>query len=270
MRKVLWVSTSVLLATSGVMAKDIAKVNGRPVTDKDMNMALAGLNEGQRRNFLGDSWVRRDVLEGVINREILAQEGEKLRLDQEPEFNEMISTFRKQALATRLLEKKLSSQLNRSALKKYYDLHKDKFSTDQVHVQQILLADESEAKKIFDQVSNPASKVNFQDLAEKLSKDPQAKNNRGDLGFITQDRFDPDFTQAVFSAKEGEIVGPIRTSYGYHVVKILEKKIGKPLEFDEVELRVADALRQQLIKNYLNSLRKESKIQIDTAALEHF
>jgi peptidyl-prolyl cis-trans isomerase C len=265
-------SVSCLVAVGFVLpmfsanAKELAKVNNQAITSRDLELALGTLNEGQRQTFLRDANSRREVLLTVIDREVLAQEGEKLRLDQDPGFKEAMAAFRKQLLMSEVLEKKLAPQLNQSAVKKYYSTHRDIFSTDQVHVQHILVTDEAEAKRLVALAREPKS--DFQDLAEKYSKDPSAKNNRGDIGFIGRDRMVPAFTDAAFSGAQNDIIGPVHTAYGYHVIRVVEKKTGKPLEFDEVELRVKDLLRQQLVRNYVDSLKQQAKITVDNKALE--
>ncbi|MGZ3688955.1 MAG: SurA N-terminal domain-containing protein, partial [Bdellovibrionota bacterium] len=86
-------------------ATELAKVNGRTITDKDLHNALASLNEGQRQQILGDSNSRRQVLISVIDQEILFQNAEKEKLDQDAEFKDAIDQFKKQFLANRLLSK---------------------------------------------------------------------------------------------------------------------------------------------------------------------
>lgn len=259
-------SLAVMSVTLISEAKELAKVNGRSITERDLALSLNTLNDGQRETLLKDNNSRRQILANVIDREILAQEAEKLKLDQEPEFKEAVEQVRKQMLMNRLLEKKIATQLSRNEVKKYYELHKDRYSSNQVRVQQILVSDENEAKKMLEMAKDP--KNDFQNLAEKYSKDPNAKNNRGDLGFIGHDKVVPEFADAAFQAKEGEITGPIRTAYGYHIIKVIKKLYGKPLEFDEVELRVADTLRQNLIRNFVDSLKPQNKVSVDDVAVE--
>jgi peptidyl-prolyl cis-trans isomerase C len=254
------------LTASTAMAVELAKVNGKAVTDKDLTLALSGLNEGQREGVLKDPASRRQILVNVIDQELLAQEAEKEKLDQDQDFKDAQSAFRKQYLATRLVMKNLGNKMTDSAAKKYYQAHKYKFSTDRVHAQHILLEDESKAKDVLKKAKEP--NADFQELAEKLSRDPSAKNNRGDLGVFGRDQMAADFTEAAFNAEQGEIVGPIKTTYGYHLIKVIEKKIGKALEFDEVELRVKNELRQELIRTYVGKLKQQAKIQVDDKAVD--
>lgn len=246
---------------------EVAKVNGQTITMKDIESALGGLNEGQRANVLKDPNSRRQILVNLIDQEVLAQQGAKEKMDQDPEFKVAMDAFRKQYLASRVLQKNLGAKLTEKAAKSYYDKHKRDYSTDQVQVQHILTNDEAQAMDVMKKAKAP--NADFQELAEKLSKDPSAKNNRGDVGVINRDSpFVKEFKDAAFDADEGEIVGPIKTTYGYHVIKVLKKKVGKPLEYHEVEMRVKNDLREELMKAYVSNLKKTAKISVNDKAID--
>lgn len=254
-------------STSSAWAADLAKVNGKPITERDLSSALGNLNEGQREKVLKDVNTRRRILDGVIEQELLAQEGEKQKIDQEADYKTAVAAFRKNFLASRVLQKSIGNKLTDSAAKKYYEAHKNDFSTEQVHAQHILVSDEAQARDILKQAK--AKDADFQALAEKFSKDPSAKNNRGDLGYFGRDAaFIDEFKNAAFGGKVGEIVGPIKTEYGYHVIKVVDKKSGKPLEYDEVELRVKGMMRQELAQQYVANLKKQAKIEVDQKAID--
>jgi peptidyl-prolyl cis-trans isomerase C len=255
------------LAATGAYAVDLAKVNGKVVTDKDLQLALGTLNEGQRANVLKDGASRRQVLGSILDQEVLVQEAEKEKLDQDQEYKDSLNAFRKQFLSSRVLAKNLSSKFTDSAAKKYYNAHESRYSTDQVHAMHILVKEEREARDIMKKAET-LDDDGFQDLAEKVSRDPSAKNNRGDLGFFGRDRMVSEFTDAAFSGAPGTVVGPVKTSYGYHVIKVIKKKAGKPLEFSEVELRVKNDLRSELTQTYVSSLKKQFKIEVDDKAVD--
>src|SRR5688500_5277451 len=84
-------------------ATELAKVNGKPVTDKDIQAALSGMNEGQRDSAMKDPNFRRHVLTSAIDQEILAQQAEKEALDKSPEYQEALNSFRKQYLSSKVL-----------------------------------------------------------------------------------------------------------------------------------------------------------------------
>lgn len=248
-------------------AVELAKVNGRALSDSDLRAALGGMNEGQRESVLHDANSRRGLLIQLIDQEILIQEGEKAKLDQDKEYQQALAAFRRQYLAGRVLERNLAPKLTDKAARKYYEGHKSRYSTDRVHVHHILAPDEPTARELLKQAK--AQGADFQELAEQKSRDPSAKNNRGDLGMISWDSgFVEEFKTAAFRGAEGEIVGPVKTAFGYHLVKIVEKKLGKILGYDEVELRVRRDLELDLTQTFIGKLKQQAKIQIDDKAVD--
>lgn len=253
---------TILSIGSVAAAVELAKVNGKPVTDKDLTLALSGMNEGQRESVLRDPVAKKQVLSTVIEQEVLVQEGEKQKIDQTQQFKDAAAAFRRQYLAAQVLDKGVGTKLTDASARAYYENHKRRFSTDQVHVQHILVTDEMQARDVLKKAQAP--KADFQELAEKLSKDPSAKNNRGDIGVITRDSpFVQEFKDAAFDGQKGQIVGPIKTAFGYHIIKVVDKKLGRPLEYDEVELRVKGVMRDELVKDYVTQLRKQAKVQVN-------
>lgn len=257
---------ALLTSITAFAATDYAKVNGRPINDKDLDLALSGLPEGQRDSILKDSASRRQILTGLVEQELLVQQAEKEKLDQDTEYKAALDAFRKQFLANRVLQKNLGQQVNEKSAKKYYETHKSRYSTDMVQAQHILVATEAEAKDILKKAKE--ANTDFQELAEKFSKDPSVKNNRGDLGFFGRDRMVPEFTEAAFKAGEGDIIGPIKTAYGFHVIKVLKKKFGKTMDYSDVELKVQNDLRQELAQNFVGKLRQDAKIEYIDKAID--
>jgi len=267
MKAWIWFGAMVLVASPLISAADLAKVNGRAVTDQDLRDALSSYNEGQRETLLKDKTTRRQVLINVIDQMLLMQQGEKEKLDQDKEYKQAADLFRRQYLANRVLQKNLSGKLTDASAQKYYELHKNRFSTDQARAQHILLADENQAKDVMKKAKE--ANADFEALAEKHSKDPSAKNNRGDVGMITRDSaFVKEFKDAVFNTEPGQIIGPVKTTFGYHVIKVIERKIGKPLSYSEVELKVKNEMQAELIQTYVGKLKGQAKISIDEKQLE--
>lgn len=261
-----WGAVCLILAGASAGAVELARVNGKPITDKDLMAALGGLTDGQRASVLRDPNSRRQVVSGLIDQNVLDAEALREKMDLEPAFKQAMLEFRRQYLASHVLMKHIGPEMTDAAARKFYEAHKDRYNTDEVHALHILLPDEQQAREALRKAKAPGA--DFQALAEKLSRDPSARNNRGDLGFFTRDRMVPEFTDAAFSAKEGEIIGPVKTPYGYHIIKVLQKKVGKTLGYDEVELRVKNDLRQALATNYMGTLRKGAKIQVNDQAIE--
>ncbi len=255
-----------MATTVTARAAELARVGDTAITDKDLRAALSNFNEAQKAQILKDSNSRRQILASLIDQEVLLNEAVKSKLDQDAEYKEAFENFRKQFLASRVLQKNLGNKLTESAVKSYYEAHKSRYSTDQVHAMHILVSDEERAKELMKQAKEP--NADFQALAEKHSKDPSAKNNRGDLGFFGRERMVPEFTEAAFAGEKGQIVGPVKTAYGYHIIKVVERKTGSVLEFADVESRVRNELRADLTQNYVSKLRQTAKVKVNDAAVD--
>ncbi len=265
--RALYVLIAAIAGASSASAVEVAKVNGQTLTDRDVRMALSSMNEGMRENILKDPNTRREIVNELIAQEVLVDEATKQKLDQDQEYKDALAMFRKQYLSSRALQKNLGAKMTDSAAKKYYESNKSQYSTDQVHAMHILVADAEKANDVLKLVK--AKDADFQALAEKYSKDPSAKNNRGDIGVFGRNApFDPVFMDAAFGGAAGEIVGPVKTSFGYHIIKIVEKKLGKPMTFDEVEMRVKQDLGRTLKDAYVGKLKKEAKIQINEQGID--
>jgi peptidyl-prolyl cis-trans isomerase C len=250
-------------------ATEIASVNGKGITDADLITALAGMNDNQRKAFLTDPANRKQAIQGLIEQELVVQEGEKAKLDQEPEYQKALVQFRKQYLASRVLERSLGGRMTEAGAKKWYDSHKTDYSTDRATAQHILLSTEAEARDMLKKAN--ADDSDFQLLAEKFSKDPTAKNNRGDLGVISREsQLDPAFKDAVFRTEAGKVTGPVKTAFGYHIIKVTDRSVGRILDYAEVELRVKNDYRNSLVRDWVGKLRTSAKIKIDNAALNKF
>jgi peptidyl-prolyl cis-trans isomerase C len=247
-------------------AADLAKVNGKPITDRDLKASLPGWNEGQRNAALKDASTRRQVLVSLIEQELLTQEAEKAKLDQDASFKQAMDAYRKRLLGDMLMSRNLSSKVSDAQARKYYESHKYRYTTDQIQVQHILVNDEAQARELLRKAKEPGA--DFQALAERSSKDPGAKNNRGDLGFLQRGKWNEDFLNAAFAAKDGDLVGPVKTSYGYHVIKVIGRRPGKALEYEDVQLRVMSDMQEELKRGYLDKLKSQAKITIDDKALD--
>ncbi len=239
--------------------KSLATVNGKEITEKDVEFSLEGLAPEQKKNIIGDRHSRSQVLMSLIDQELLIKKAEEKKMDQTPEFTSAVTAFKKRLLSEMVLQKELGSKVTPKELKKYYENNKIRYSTDAYHVWHILVSDATRAKEIYKKAKVAAT--DFQALAEKVSEDPSAKNNRGDLGYVDiHSPFVAEFKDAIIGSSKGKLIGPLKTAFGYHVIKIVDKKFGHPLGYDEVELLVQNEFKKELRENYIDELRQKAKI----------
>ena len=248
----------ITLSLSAVAAV-IATVNGKVITDEDFKATLTSLPQYQKDRAMKDSNIRHQMTQDLIDQELMVQEASAKKIESTKEYKDAIHAATRQVLVNTLVAKQLAPKVTEAEVKAFYNRHKIRFSTDEVHAQHILLATQKEAEQILAEVKKPG--VDFQKVAETRSIDPSAKNTRGDVGFFSRTLFDQAFTDAAFGASLGDIVGPVKTAFGWHVIKVIDRKIGKQLDFVEVEQRVRSELQRDLLKNYVFELRKKYKVK---------
>jgi peptidyl-prolyl cis-trans isomerase C len=241
-----------------VSAGVLAQVNGKGVTDEDFQALIAGLPMRQRELAQKDAATKKRILQDLIDQELMVQEASVEKLDASREFKDALQLMRKQALVNLLVSKKLAPKVTEASVKEFYQRNKTRYSTDQVHAQHILLATQAEAESV---LAEAKKGVDFQRLAEQRSKDPSAKTTRGDVGYFSRTMFDEAFTRAAFSAGIGDVVGPVKTSFGFHVIKVVDRKIGKTPDLVEVEQQVRADVQRELLRNYVGELRRKAKIK---------
>jgi peptidyl-prolyl cis-trans isomerase C len=116
---------------------------------------------------------------------------------------------------------------------------------------------EEEAKKIEEQLKKGAD---FAELAKKESKDPGASDG-GDLGFFTKDQMVPEFSAAAFALEPGKISAPVKSQFGWHIIKVEEKRPRKPPEFAQVKAQIENFVTRKAQADYVAKLRAEAKVE---------
>lgn len=152
---------------------------------------------------------------------------------------------------------------------------------EEVHAEHILIAakqgdpaSQAAALKKIEEIRKEADKEDFGKLAAKYSEDPGSKVKKGDLGFFERGRMVKEFEDVAFSLPVGKVSEPVRTPFGYHLIKVVEKKEAKPANFDALKIKVAQNLlaREKLeakLSDMDEALTKgdEAKVSADLKAL---
>jgi peptidyl-prolyl cis-trans isomerase C len=245
------------------LAAPVAIVNGTAINAQDLSKDYTGLNELQKDRVNKDVSTKREIVEGAINSELLAQAAKKSGLDNDSEFKEALEKFKRQYLATRYLQKSVEGKLDKNDVKAFFEKHKANYDSTQVRAMHILVTDPSKVSAVVAEAKKTRTEAQFKALAKKHSMDPTVSENDGDLGFFTRDRMVPEFAASAFAMKKGEVSGPVKTMYGYHVIKVLDIKYGRVPNFEEVEPRVKEDLRAYLTQEELKKLRNDAKITIN-------
>jgi peptidyl-prolyl cis-trans isomerase C len=236
--------------------KTVATVNGEAITETDLRLATEDLMT-QLPNIPAER--REEVaLDFLIEVKLAAQAARKEKLDQGPDFAAKLNYARDRIMMERLLARESEKATSAAALRKFYDEQVAQLKpVEEVRARHILVESEDDAKKIHQRVKGGED---FGKVAGEASKDPGSGREGGDLGYFTKERMVPEFAEAAFALKAGEISNPVKSEFGWHVIK-LEDRRQRPLPaFDEVKDRLSQALAQRAQNEVVEKLRKDAKI----------
>lgn len=254
-----------------VMASDtIAEVNGVKITQEDADAFLHQLQPGQPIRYeLLDPQMRKKVLDGLIETELLAQAAQKAGVEKDPEFQRMLALAKKKLMINAWAKKQYDKTIvSDSEAKAYYDKHPEKFTMpEQVRARHILLKDRKSAEEIIARLKGlkgEALKKKFIELAKEKSTGPTASKG-GDLGYFTKEQMVLPFSKAAFALKKGEItLQPVKTQFGWHVIYLEDRKAPRKIPFEQVKEKVIAGLKQQRFAAKMaqetEALKKEAKI----------
>ena len=252
----------------------LATVNGAEIRRSEVAAATVELAQSLPPQITGPA---RDeyVLGFLIDLTAMAQVAEAQKLDQTDEFKRELAFIRKRVLMQAALEKSTKAAMTPEALKATYeDALKQQKPEEEAHARHILFrvdpadaaASAAAEQKAKDVEARIKKGEDFATLAKELTEDPSGKEDGGDLGFFTKDQMVPEFADVAFAMKPGEVSAPVKTQFGWHVIK-LEEKRSKPLPtFDEVKPQLEQYLAQKAQAEAVQKARDGAKVEKTAAA----
>src|ERR1700761_3506265 len=256
----------VLLAAAPIGAADdnpvLAKVNGAEIRQSDM--AIAEEELGPSLEKMDPATRQENLLAFLIDMKIVSKAAEDKKVQDSDEFKRRLAFARNRLLMDQLLANEGKAATTDDAMKKVYDeAAKQTPGEQEVRARHILVETEDEAKAVKAELDKGAD---FAELAKKKSKDPGASDG-GDLGFFTKDQMVPEFSAVAFSLEPGKISDPVKSQFGWHIIKVEEKRNRKPPEFDQVKSQIEAYVTRKAQADYVAKLREGAKIErMDQAA----
>lgn len=243
----------------------VAVVNGKQICKSalvDLQQQLPQLRQ------VPLEMVYEQLLDHLINSEIVTAEARKQKLQDDPKVKERMRQIEAQLMQQAYLSRRIEKEVTPELVKKRYDeFVKANPPQEEVRARHILLEDEAAAKAVIDDIQKGAS---FEDVAKEKSKGPSAETG-GDLGFFTKDDMVPEFAQAAFAMKAGEISKtPVKTQFGWHVIKVEERRMGQPPKLEELEEQLRGEASEEVVADILQNLRAKAQVkrfQIDGSPL---
>jgi len=262
--------TSDTLQTSQVVDDPhvVARVGDAVILDSDLDALLANVPEQYRARYNSPK-VQKEVLERLVDVKMLAWEARKRGLDAKTEVKLKI-----EYLIDQILAKELEADITENAaveedeITAYYNDNPEKFSTPlRIKVRHILVDTEEEAGSVLGRIKKGED---FAELAKTLSKCPSAKKG-GDLGWISKGRMDPAFEKAAFEMEKDGISDVVKSSFGFHIIQVQDKKPATVKELSEVKSSIERILKQESMEDALEQLKAKIKQEITISINEeHF
>jgi len=249
-------ATLFLTAALPALAQNIAVVNGKPVPSSRADAMVKQLvAQGQQDT----PQLRNMVKEELVNREILIQEADKQGISNSAEVKNQVDIARQSIVIRALINDYLKKHpVKDTEIKAEYDRYKAQAGDKEYRARHILVEKEDDAKAIIAKLKGGAK---FEELA-KQSKDPGSAANGGDLDWAAPGSFVKPFSDAMIALQKGQITeAPVKTDYGYHVIKLEDIRAAKIPSIDEIKPQIEDRLKQQKLQAMQKELQAKAKIQ---------
>lgn len=254
------VALAALVAAPIARAEDadrvVARANGVDIRQSDL--ALAEEDIGSAMPQMGPEQKRDYLITYLSDVIILAQAADQHQLANRDDVKQRIEFERHKALMEALLQDAGKAAMTDDAMHKVYDeAIKQTPNEQEVHARHILVATEGEAKDIEAQLKNGAD---FATLAKQKSKDPGAAEG-GDLGYFTKDQMVPEFAEAAFKLDKGQISEPVKTQFGWHIIKLEDKRVKPTPSYDQVKGQLESYVARRAQAELVDNLRKTATIE---------
>jgi peptidyl-prolyl cis-trans isomerase C len=194
----------------------------------------------------------------VINSRLIADQARKENIAEEPEVKAQMQVVQDMVLEQTLLTRRLQDKITDEALRERYEaMIKDEEARKQVHAQHILVAERSEAEEVIRKLNEGAD---FNELAKEKSTNPSAEAGV-DLGYFSRGDMIPAFSEVAFSLEPGTYSRtPVQTEFGWHVIKVEDRRVVDPPPFEEVRNQLQQQLAMDLRSEYVKQLREQAEI----------
>lgn len=244
----------------------VAKVNGAVITEADLAFAEREIGANLNQAQISDASQRRRVLiEFLVENQLLAEAAAKTQIPGSDNFAGRMAYWKRRALREAYFEKSIQSAITDAAAKAFYDAEAAKAKGGgQIRARHILVKTEEKAKEIYEMIAHDGD---FVELAKKHSTGPSGPNG-GDLGYFGKGQMVPEFSKAAFALKVGEVSPPVKTQFGWHLIKLEDRRQSSMPPFAQLKPRIVEHLARQKTREIAATLRKAAKIEYVDPALQ--
>jgi peptidyl-prolyl cis-trans isomerase C len=277
MKRYIWVLIFCIILTSvtgcggqkgiGNKGSVVAKIGNETITLSEFEERLENLPDNIRAIAEAN---RAAYLENLVVENLLYKEAVKKKLDQDNDIQMLFEEARKRILIARLAQDEIDSKviIAEGDIRAYYEDNKSDLESPELYrASHILIDSMEEAVEISDRLNAGAI---FEELARKHSKDVTSRRG-GDVGYFAAGQMLPEFEDVCLKLKIGETSGPVKTEFGYHIVKLTDKRGPEPLKYEDVKDRIKRILttqkRGRLLEDLVNRLKSQTNVSINSELL---
>ncbi|MFZ1108949.1 MAG: peptidylprolyl isomerase [Rhodomicrobium sp.] len=256
---------AVALAFSAQFAQaaPVARVNGTDITEAEL--AFAEAEVGAEIAGLPIESRRRVLVEYLVEAHLFAEEAGKSKLGAGKDFEDRLAYYKLRAMRDTFYEKRVREAVTEAQARTAYDEQIAKVKPEaEVRARHILVKTEQEAKDLIAQLKGGAD---FAELAKKSTDGPSSTTG-GDLGYFSRGQMVKAFEDAAFALEPGQISAPVQSDYGWHVIKVEDKRNRPVPSFDEVKDQITASLIQTQLRDVVGKLRSSAKVEIVDADLK--
>ena len=244
--------------------KVLARVGSEDITESEVLEFIQPFGQ-QAVMLYGTEQGRKMILDDVIAMRLYALDAEDSKLDQTPEFQAQLLNAKRAMLAQAAMQKAVEGlKISDEEAKKFYDSNPAMFKQpERVHARHILVSGDEELAKVQSELKAGKS---FDVVAKEYSRDPGSAANGGDLGEFPRGMMVPEFEKAAFELKNpGDVSEPVKTQFGWHIIKLEERIPESVMPFEQVKDRLTNELKDQKTQQVLQDKAKEleSKYKVE-------
>lgn len=236
--------------------KTLAVVNGVEIKESDIEQTILRF-PADRQGYLKTSEGKNQLLNEIISFELIFNYAKENKMDEEDIYVEQKDVMAKELLTQYAMSKTFASiNISDEELQKYYNENEAEFKSEEsVSAKHILVETEELAQNILLEIKNG---LTFEEAATKYSSCP-SKEQGGNLGMFTKGQMVPEFEKAAFDLPIGELSEPVKTQFGYHIIKVEERNEKSAIPFAEVKDEINKQLNQQMQAEKYSNLVEELK-----------
>lgn len=248
-----------MLAPLAAFAQDavVATVNGRGITEAELRFAEAEI--GGDLGTIPPATKRRVLIEYLIESQLFAEAADGAKLGQGAGFDQRMAYWRRRAMRDTFFDSKVRDSVSEAEARQLYEQQiGGAGAKEEIRAAHILVETEEKAKEVFEKIAYGAD---FAQMARQFSRDPGTKDMGGNLGYFVRGQMVPQFEAAAFKLTKGEVSFPVQTQFGWHLIRVEDKRQRSAPPFEEVKAEIMASLVHQKAQLIAGELRGKARVE---------